>query len=79
MGKWLLRQVTAIFNKDRSSELENCTSWEEADLKETAENSGIIITEDVHMLESNTRLSGMGSVYECLIHSHFYKPQILSG
>ena len=62
MGKQLLKQVTAVFNKHKSAELENCVSWEEVNLKETAENCGITIPGDFHRLEFSIHLSGMGLV-----------------
>lgn len=42
----LLRQAIAAFTKDKNSDIENCISWEEVNLKTTAENCGIIISED---------------------------------
>lgn len=62
MGKRLLKQVTEVFNKDKSAELENSVSWEEMNLKEIAENCGITIPGDFHRLEFSTHLSGMGLV-----------------
>lgn len=42
----LLRQATATFTKDKNSDMENFISWEEVNLKTTADNYGNIISED---------------------------------
>lgn len=42
----LLRQAIAAFTKDKNSDMENFISWEEVNLKTTADKCGNIISED---------------------------------